>query len=37
MEQKNSALSTIFSKELNKEELLEIKGGHNPWADTQEG
>lgn len=33
MEEKNSALSTIFMKELSKEELLEIKGGYDPWAE----
>lgn len=33
MEQTNSTLNTIFIKELSKEELLEIKGGYDPWAD----
>ncbi len=33
MEQQNSALRTTFIKALSKEELLEIKGGYDPWAD----
>lgn len=35
MRQKNSALSTILMKELSNEELLEIKGGFDPWADPE--
>ena len=37
MEEKNSVLSTIFTKELSKKELLGITGGYDPWADETPG
>ncbi|WP_430411368.1 hypothetical protein [Kordia sp.] len=36
MRQKNSTLGTILMKELSNEELLEIKGGYNPWLDNDD-
>ncbi len=37
MEEQNSILSTIFTKELGKEEVSQIIGGYDPWADDTPG